>query len=240
MADNISLRDGSGAIVSTDDVDGVQVLRCKLQFGADGVATDVEEAAPLPVVLSGQLPTGGNVLGRVELTSLPELPAGANHIGDVGVTSLPNVTIGSALPAGSNNVGKVDVASLPALPAGSNTIGSVSLSPAYAGGLKTLRAVGLGVTAKSAKGGKQVFGWYLSNTGTSVAFVKLYETETPTVGTTVPIATFMVPVGAVVTAEMTNGIAVASGFAIAATTGVSDTDRTAPGTNAVVANIFYS
>lgn len=49
MADNIVLLDGAGAQLASDEVDGVQVLRCKLQSGADGTATDVSESAPLPV-----------------------------------------------------------------------------------------------------------------------------------------------------------------------------------------------
>lgn len=49
MADNIALMDGAGARLASDDVDGVQVLRCKLQTGDDGTATDVSEDGPLPV-----------------------------------------------------------------------------------------------------------------------------------------------------------------------------------------------
>jgi len=51
MSDNIVIMDGAGALLASDDVDGVQVLRCKLQTGADGAATDVSESGPLPVAI---------------------------------------------------------------------------------------------------------------------------------------------------------------------------------------------
>ena len=48
MADNVTLP-GTGAVVATDDVGGYQYQRVKLAVGADGSATDVSSAAPLPV-----------------------------------------------------------------------------------------------------------------------------------------------------------------------------------------------
>ena len=53
MADNITLNSGTGgAVVATDDIGGVQYQRVKATFGADGVATDVSEANPLPVAVN--------------------------------------------------------------------------------------------------------------------------------------------------------------------------------------------
>jgi hypothetical protein len=48
MADNVTLP-GTGEIVATDDIGGVQFQRVKLAAGAEGVAVDVSDAAPLPV-----------------------------------------------------------------------------------------------------------------------------------------------------------------------------------------------
>jgi NADPH:quinone reductase-like Zn-dependent oxidoreductase len=49
MADNIGYTPGAGADIAADDVGGVLYQRVKLTTGEDGTATDVSEAAPLPV-----------------------------------------------------------------------------------------------------------------------------------------------------------------------------------------------
>lgn len=82
--DNVILNLGSGGdTVSADDIAGVKVQRVKVQHGADGSATDVSTASPLPVTLAN---TGANatavktdgsaVTQPVSASSLP-LPAGA-------------------------------------------------------------------------------------------------------------------------------------------------------------------
>lgn len=49
MADNTVLNTGTGGdTISTDDLGTVKVQRVKVQFGADGSATDTSPAAPLP------------------------------------------------------------------------------------------------------------------------------------------------------------------------------------------------
>lgn len=54
MADNVILNLGSGGkTVATDEIAGVQHQRVKVQHGADGSATDVSSASPLPAYLTG-------------------------------------------------------------------------------------------------------------------------------------------------------------------------------------------
>ncbi|AMM22999.1 hypothetical protein [Variovorax sp. PAMC 28711] len=48
MSDTVTLP-GTGAVIATDDVGGVQFQRIKIAVGADGVAADASAAAPLPV-----------------------------------------------------------------------------------------------------------------------------------------------------------------------------------------------
>lgn len=120
MADNVTLNSGTGGdSVAADDIAGIKHQRIKIQHGADGSATDVSSASPLPVNdASGSLtvdaPVGTPVFVRlsdgssaiatlpVSLASLPALAAGTNAIGklaansgvvigDVNVTSLPAV-----------------------------------------------------------------------------------------------------------------------------------------------------
>lgn len=58
MADNVTLNAGSGGdTISADDIAGVKVQRVKVQHGADGSATDVSTASPMPVTLAN---TGAN------------------------------------------------------------------------------------------------------------------------------------------------------------------------------------
>lgn len=56
MADNVPITPGSGAEIATDDVDGVQFQRVKVNFGAEGQATDVSPANPLPVTAPTDFP----------------------------------------------------------------------------------------------------------------------------------------------------------------------------------------
>ena len=53
MADNVGFTPGTGALIAADEIAGVLHQRVKMQFGADGEATDVSSADPLPVVVPG-------------------------------------------------------------------------------------------------------------------------------------------------------------------------------------------
>jgi hypothetical protein len=55
VADNVSITAGSGTTIATDEIGGVNYQRVKPSWGADGIATDVSEAAPLPVAAYGEL-----------------------------------------------------------------------------------------------------------------------------------------------------------------------------------------
>ena len=49
ISDNLAITPGSGASLATDDIASVHYQRVKIAAGADGSATDVSAAAPLPV-----------------------------------------------------------------------------------------------------------------------------------------------------------------------------------------------
>lgn len=68
MAENTELNPGEGGdVIATDDIDGVKHQRVKVQHGADGSATDVSEASPLPVKVNSVIPgTGPTNLGKAE------------------------------------------------------------------------------------------------------------------------------------------------------------------------------
>lgn len=140
MADDVVLNPGTGGdTIAADDVAGVKYQVVKLAVGADGAASLVANANPIPVSDAGGALTvdnGGTFAVQAaqsgtwnigSVTTLPALAAGTNNIGDVDVLTLP------ALPAGTNNIGDVDVLTLPALPAGTNNIGDVDIASIAAG-----------------------------------------------------------------------------------------------------------
>lgn len=53
MADNVTIDEGTGVPVAADEIAGVKHQRVKIQHGADGSATDVSTASPLPATLQG-------------------------------------------------------------------------------------------------------------------------------------------------------------------------------------------
>jgi hypothetical protein len=55
MADNVGYTPGSGEIIATDDIGGVQYQRVKPVWGVDGVAQDVNNTTPLPVTGAQEL-----------------------------------------------------------------------------------------------------------------------------------------------------------------------------------------
>lgn len=55
MADNISVTQGYGTTMATDDIGGVHYPRTKLVFGADGSQSDVSTSNRLPVDVSASL-----------------------------------------------------------------------------------------------------------------------------------------------------------------------------------------
>jgi hypothetical protein len=55
MADNIGYTPGTGATIAADEIAGVLHQRIKIGIGADGTATDVSQANPMPVMAVGDL-----------------------------------------------------------------------------------------------------------------------------------------------------------------------------------------
>ena len=55
MADNVGYTPGSGEVIATDDIGGVQYQRVKAVWGTDGVANDINATTPLPIQGVGEL-----------------------------------------------------------------------------------------------------------------------------------------------------------------------------------------
>jgi hypothetical protein len=72
MADNVGYTPGSGAIIATDDVGGVQHQRIKISLGSDGVDDGmVSSANPMPITTASPLSVTGNFLTDAELRTAP-------------------------------------------------------------------------------------------------------------------------------------------------------------------------
>jgi|688.fasta_scaffold1812438_1 hypothetical protein len=69
MPDNVAITAGSGTVIATDDIGGVNYQRVKPAWGADGTAVDVSTAAPLPVAPLGEMLETLTQIGML-LTSL--------------------------------------------------------------------------------------------------------------------------------------------------------------------------
>ncbi|XYH99959.1 hypothetical protein ACMHYB_09440 [Sorangium sp. So ce1128] len=85
MSDNITLPEGAGTLLATDEILGVHVLRAKVQTGVDGTAVDVSQNDPLPVGLVGSLPAGTNTVGAVHVK--PATAGGLSVYRRVGLNS---------------------------------------------------------------------------------------------------------------------------------------------------------
>jgi hypothetical protein len=104
---------GTGPTFATDEIGNVHYPRSKVVWGADGTATDVSAAAPLPVVQTGTpaLPTGAATEASIAAASA-KLPAA---LGQATMAASLSVTVAS-----NQTAVPVSAASLP-LPSGAAT-----------------------------------------------------------------------------------------------------------------------
>ncbi len=77
MADNVTSPIGNGVLFASDDVGGIQYPRTKMSIGADGSATDVSSANPLPIIV-GALPAGTNRSGSITTGGIAQQLAALN------------------------------------------------------------------------------------------------------------------------------------------------------------------
>lgn len=99
------------------------------------------------------------------------------------------------------------------------------------------------VTIKASGG--TVFEVQAFNSGTSVAFLKLYNTATATCGSGTPYVRYMIPAmaanafGGVLIATNPNGDAFLNGIIQCVTTGIADNDTGAPAATTFIVNVHY-
>ena len=120
-----------------------------------------------------------------------------------------------------------------------------ALQPQTSNGLTATRLISAATTnATSVKtSAGQIYNVQAFNTNASARFLKLYNLSVaPTVGTSVPVATWVIPgnaSGSSLVVEIANGMTFASGIAFAITANMADTDTTAVGASDVAVNLQY-
>lgn len=251
MADNTIL-DGPGVggdTIATDDIAGIKHQRVKVQYGDDGAATDVSDTNPLPIDDAGGSITVDGTVAVTQPVAVTD-NAGSLTVDNAALSVVGGGTQATALrvTVASDSTGVLSVddngASLTvdvgtALPTGTNTVGDVGIKPRTTGGLSTFLTVDLDETDEDVKASAgQLFGWYLYNDGAAEVYVHLYNTTTPTVGTTTPILTLPIPAGAAANMVSEIGIAFSTAISAAATTAFNGTG--APAANQVIANFLFS
>lgn len=99
MADNTELNSGSGGdTIASDDIAGVKHQRVKIQYGADGSATDVSDAAPLPIDDAG----GSLTVDNADITTLAGAVSGSEMQVDIVADGAGLATSANQLADGHN------------------------------------------------------------------------------------------------------------------------------------------
>ena len=100
MADNIGYTPGSGATIAADEIGGVLYQRMKIGIGADGTATDISTANPMPITAPNAL--GVSATGALTTTETGELVEAIEAL-RMAVQSL-NRSVGQTLPDTANRM----------------------------------------------------------------------------------------------------------------------------------------
>jgi hypothetical protein len=212
----------------------------------DGVnfftATMLNEAGAVGTATNGTL-RWCNVIARYfRLRLTTATTAGTTTLAVFG-SQFANPPIVATQPvSGTVSVGTV---SLNALPTGANTIGQVRLAPDAGQGASTthhaISAATTNATSVKATAGN-INNIVVSNASVTAKYFKLYNlAAAPTVGTSTPIATVLVPAGQTVSVDCGPfGIRCATGIAYALTGGITVADTTAVALNDLSVAMTYT
>lgn len=103
---------------------------------------------------------------------------------------------------------------------------------------RNLNVVNAGSTVKNSPG--MLYGLFVIST-TNGRYLKIYDKATPpVVGTDTPVQTIPLFASIPIILDWRYGLPFQFGLGIGATTGIADTNTQAPGTNQVVAHIYYA
>jgi hypothetical protein len=259
MADDVTLNSMSGgSVVATDEVTstGEHVQIVKLAQSADGDRTpidadsnglkvNVSDIAPLATPLSTSVDTiGGSVVFPVS-----DNGGSLTVDGTVGISG----TVPVSDNGGSLTVdGTVAVSSVSGTVAATQSGGWTVTSNAGTGTMLVKRshqptpyklnsAASTNATSVSTTANTLLYGYYISNTNSSVRYVKFYnKASAPTVGTDTPVLVLAIPGSGAANVSFPAGINFTTGLAFATTTGAADSDTAAVAANEVIVNLVYA
>jgi len=102
-------------------------------------------------------------------------------------------------------------------------------------------AASTNATSVSATANTLLYGYYISNTNSSVRYVKFYnKASAPTVGTDTPVLVLAIPGSGAANVSFPAGINFTTGLAFATTTGAADSDTGAVAADEVIVNLIYA
>ncbi len=118
MADNIGYTPGTRATVAADEIGGVLYQRMKIGIGADGTATDLSTANPMPITAPNAL--GVSATGALTTTETGELVEAIEAL-RMAVQSLTR-SVGQVLPDAASRMrvnvetgNNINISTLPTL-----------------------------------------------------------------------------------------------------------------------------
>lgn len=241
-------------------------LRVTLASDSTGVLSVDDNGGSLTVdgsvSITGALPAGDNNIGNVDVVS-SVLPTGAATEAtlssiDTDTTTLAGAVLAEDATAGPGDPGYQMLAVRDDDPGAQSSgdgqyeplhVGAeggvwVTPTPSSSGGLSIHRNIDVDETEDEIKGSAgAIYGWYIANLGLTPRYVHFYNAlaVNVTVGTTTPDMTLVIPANGsdfvAANALGAHGIEFGTAITIAATTTLTGAD--APGTNEIVANVFY-
>ncbi len=214
------------------DYEFLQVSAGRLWVDASGKTLTVDgSGVTQPVSHAALTELAAAIDTEMQCDIVGALPAGANAIGKLAANS-------------GVDIGDVDVTSISA---GTNNIGNVGLIGRTTGGLSIFKSIDLDESEEEVKAtAGQIFSIVAFNRTAAPLYLKLYNltAANTTVGTSTPVATFVVPAnadsdGAGFIWNNEIGLAFSTAISAAVTTAVADNDTGAPGANDCVVMIGY-
>ncbi len=222
---SVGLAAGSNAIGSvtvTNLPTTQQISAASLPLPA-GAATAAAQAAPLaPVAPGTATATNAVVIGCLSNTTLPSFAAGQQGAIPCDASGRPYVV---TVPSANN-----EPAYLQAVSSGGATL------------YRSINAASSAMAANVKAGTGMVYGYEACNSGSAAAFLRLFASASaPTVGSTTPAISKLVPAGLCVSYNSTVGLTFSNGIGLDVTAGsLADSDTTTIATaNQVSVEIYY-
>lgn len=193
----------------------------------------------------------GNFYPEIQPVSFSSLPSGNNTIGGITNTSfeviqssdwnINNISGSISLPTGAATSGKQDalaaqIGEVQPSPTANTVLARLKTIADLFGGYLTFRNTALSSTPQQIKAsGGSIYGWNIINSNTVPVYVKFFNSDSPTVGTTAVARTVMIPASDGITnglyeieTQLAPVVDFSTAISVACVTGLADNSTTAP------------